>query len=448
MRPFILICILLLGLGLRLDAAWRGADENMPDSAAYERIARGLSGHGEFRQAGPGTPVHPQAATNYSPGLPLLVAGFSELTGSDSPRPARLLLALLSALGIPLAWILAGRLAPPGTRPVAEVVAAAIVAFYPALLADAGMLLTEPLAGTVIAGSLLALLGVREHPTSLWRLALSGTLIGLAALIRPEFLLIGLAAAVALLLAPGYERPRPGAGRAVILPLALVLTLLPWLVISGRMAGHPVPVSSGAGQTLFTGSVLASRGNPQAVMPQLLRRHPGIRADLERQNRSSGEGSLSITPERVLAQLAGHRYPEMPVDLALARLGRENYLRAVRFEPVALAGFLGAKAVRVWWRGRRDVTGSVPGRLVHWLITALAACGLFSLGLRRRPELWPILALALGATAVGALLVASPRRTLALWPVVASLAGIGAGGLFSLVRTRIEVGDRRPVHIA
>ena len=147
MRLIILILIVLAGLLLRLDNAWHGSERNMPDSAAYERIARGLHEDGQFSQKGPGTPAHPQPATNYSPGLPLLVAGWYELTGGEDVRSARILLALISALSIPLAWMLAARLAPPTPGTAAAIAAAAVAAFYPTVISDTGMLLTEPLAG-------------------------------------------------------------------------------------------------------------------------------------------------------------------------------------------------------------------------------------------------------------------------------------------------------------
>lgn len=102
MRLSALVLIIVAGLALRMDAAWQGAPENLPDSAAYERIARGLHEDGVFEQKGAGTPAHPQEASNYSPGLPLVVAGVFELSGSDDVRLARLLLALAGAAAIPL----------------------------------------------------------------------------------------------------------------------------------------------------------------------------------------------------------------------------------------------------------------------------------------------------------------------------------------------------------
>lgn len=438
MRLVILIPILLLGLFLRVDSAWQGAPENMPDSAAYERIARGLHRDGVFAETGRGTPAHPQAATNYSPGLPLLVAGWFDLTGSEDVRSARLLLALISALSIPLAWMLAGRLAPPRFRTVAEIAAAATVAFYPTVIVDAGMLLTEPLAGTLIAAGLLFGLKAGDRPGVGPHCLLAGALFGLAAIVRPEYLPIGLLAGLALWLAIRRRTGRRAAVPAAALVAALGLTVAPWLAWAGQETGRPVPVSTGGGQTLFTGSVLASDGDPQKVMPQLLAENPSIAAELKRENLAGGEAAVAITPERVFEALAARTHPGLPTDLALTRMGRDNYLQALRSDPAGLAGFLAAKSVRVWWRGRSDVTGSTTGKLAHWLILALAVGGLVSLTVRRRPELWPILALAIGATAVGAVLVASPRRSLAIWPVVATLAGVGFAGLVALCRPALR----------
>ena len=67
MRLIVLMLIVVAGLGLRVETAWQGTESNLPDSAAYERIARGLEQRGEFEQIGPGTPARPQAASNYSP---------------------------------------------------------------------------------------------------------------------------------------------------------------------------------------------------------------------------------------------------------------------------------------------------------------------------------------------------------------------------------------------
>lgn len=449
MRLLAVLLIALAGLLLRLDAAWDGAGENLPDSAAYERIARGLHEQGTFAQTGPGTPAHPQPATNYSPGLPLAVAGIYAVAGGEDVRLARILLAILTALSIPMAWALARKLAPPGDGEAAGIAAAAVVAFYPSLIADAGMLLTESLAGTLVVASLLLTLRARDRMADPARSVARGALdwslpgltLGLTAMVRPEYLPLSilLIAVIFALNRPGGLRPAFVAAASML--LALTVVVAPWTVRNLEESGRLVPLSTGGGQTLFTGSYLASAGDPLEVMPIVLERNPDMAARIDAQNAASGEGSDSITPERVLTLLAAERMPGVPADLALSRMGRDNYLRALREEPARLAGFLVGKSARIWWRGRTDFTGSAAGRATHMALVAAALAGLLLLGLRRRPEFWMILALALGVTVIGAILVASPRRTLVLWPVIGCLSGLGFAGALRLAR---DAWARRP----
>ncbi len=455
MRLLTLVLIVVAGLALRMDAAWQGAPENLPDSAAYERIARGLHEDGTFAQKGPGTPAHAQQASNYSPGLPLAVAGVFELAGDDDVRLARMLLALVGALAIPLAWVLARRLAPPEDPGVAGVLAAAIVAFYPCLITDAGMLLTEALAGTLVIGALLTMLRARDRLGDPGRTFLSrgldwivpGLLLGMCAMVRPEYLLVSalvIAAMVGISRDLGMRRVLTG---AMFMLGAILLVIAPWTTRNLDDSGRLVPLSTGGGQTLFTGSYLASAGDPLEVMPDVLRQNPVLAGRIAVENARSGEGRESITPERVLGLLASSRMPGVPTDVALARMGRENYLDALRDDPIGLSGYLAGKSARIWWRGRTDLTGSPAGRALHMVLIAAALAGLLLLGFRRRPEFWLILALAVGVTAIGAIFVASPRRTLALWPVIACLSGLGFSLAFRLAKDAVA-SRLKPVPIA
>lgn len=223
--------------------------------------------------------------------------------------------------------------------------------------------------------------------------------------------------------------------------------IAPWTTRNLEDSGRLVPLSTGGGQTLFTGSYLPSAGDPLEVMPEVLNRNPQLSSRLHLENERSGEGPDSVTPERVLALLAATRMPEVPTDVALARMGQRNYLNALRDDPIGLAGYLIGKSARVWWRGRTDLTGTPAGRAFHMTLVAAALAGLLLLAFRRRPEFWLILALAIGVTLVGAVFVASPRRTLALWPVIASLSGIGFSLAFHLARDTVA-NRLRPVPIA
>lgn len=423
MRLTVLMLIVLAGLFLRVDQAWQGAEQNMPDSAAYERIARGLSQHGEFEQRGLSTPAHPQPASNYTPGLPLLTAGIFELAGTDSVQLARLVLALIATAAIPISWRLGSRLGGD----VAGISAAAITAFYPTLISDSGMLLTEPLTGTLIAGALLAVLWARER-TSLLAWILPGVLLGLTTLVRPDALLISALLALVLFGLGLRAALRPVA----VMSAALVLVIAPLMARDITRTGRLVPLSTGGGQTLFTGSYVASGGNPIDVMPRVLSSNPSVSARIKHQNRRSGEGPASITPERVFTLLAARRHPGEPTDAALSKMGWDSYASQLKSGPVALAGYLLSKAGRIWWRGRWQLIDSLPGQILHRGVIFAVLTGLITLAIRRRPEFWIVGAPLLSATVIGAVLVASPRRVLALWPVVGAVAGVGLAGMVQL----------------
>jgi len=79
-----LVAILLIGLGLRADYAWDGR-EPAYDAAAYAAIAANLEQGNGFTVDVAAT----QPSSNYSPGLPLLVAGAYEVTGGVHERFAR-----------------------------------------------------------------------------------------------------------------------------------------------------------------------------------------------------------------------------------------------------------------------------------------------------------------------------------------------------------------------
>src|ERR1700761_8862015 len=134
-----LVAILLLGFGLRIGEAWDGRAP-VYDAAAYAAIARNLD-QGNGFTVGTGAT---QPSSDYSPGLPLFVAGVYKATGGVHERLARLVLAALGALAPLFAYLLARRLArgvhvigspqgdkghgPPGRGVVAGLIAALVVA--------------------------------------------------------------------------------------------------------------------------------------------------------------------------------------------------------------------------------------------------------------------------------------------------------------------------------
>src|ERR1044072_4076521 len=176
--------VLIAGLGLRMGHAIRAPNEPVYDARAYARIAHSVYAGEGFTQGPEAGRLHLQAATNYTPGLPLLVAGLYEVRGAADQKMARIVLALLSSLAIPLAFFLGRRLGGPPRRATAAVP----VAVYPALLEDSGMLMNEPLGTALLAAAVLAFLGAAESSKP-WSWAGAGLLLGALAMLRPGYLL-------------------------------------------------------------------------------------------------------------------------------------------------------------------------------------------------------------------------------------------------------------------
>src|SRR4051812_4524140 len=182
------ICaVLALGTGLRLGYAWSGWDP-VVDAQAYSAIAANLDRGEGFTQRSPETRQLTQQPSNYSPGLPLLASGIYKVTGGEHERLARLVLALIASTTLLSTYLIGRRLAGPA----AGLVGAVAIAIYPAFLEYGGMLMTEPLAAALLAASMLGLLRAfdRDSATA-W--ILPGLGLGATAMVRPEYLYLGLA---------------------------------------------------------------------------------------------------------------------------------------------------------------------------------------------------------------------------------------------------------------
>jgi len=182
----------------------------IPDSDAdqYVQLARNLAGGRGFSLQYPQLEVHPTA---FRPPLyPALLAPGAWLAG-DALWPARLLQAVIGSGTAVLAGVLAARVG--GRR--AGVIATALVAVYPPLLANDTVTLTEPLGlGLVLA----ALLLVDDE-----RWVAAGLAGGLLLLTRPNAYLAIAVLAVWAARTIGWRR---GLGLAAVAGLVLV----PWLV--------------------------------------------------------------------------------------------------------------------------------------------------------------------------------------------------------------------------
>jgi 4-amino-4-deoxy-L-arabinose transferase-like glycosyltransferase len=453
----LLIAAFLLGLGLRLDYAIRAPQHPVDDAQAYARISRALVEGDGYTQG----PRHEylQSASNYQPGLPLLVAGIYEVGDGVNEEAARIVLALLSSLAVPFAFFLGRRVSGlvggddragdagsgTGAATAAGTIAALAVAVYPALLEYTGMLMTEPLGSAMIAGATLAFLRARERPDLPWRWALSGLALGAMAMLRPEYLLLFvLLPALALFLpwervalARNATAARPDRRllwkRAGLLLGCAVLVVLPWTVRNLVAFDRVVPISTGGGQVIYAGSYIKAGPDPEAVTEHLLAEHPWIRRQL-------GPAPGPIYRGQAEALLAEREHPGENTDTALTGMAIDNYTHAAAHEPGALIGFLAGKVWFGWAAAARGVMKPAPWRALQMALLFFGAVGLCVGLARRRFDVAAIAVVLLLETAVQAIFIASPRRTLTLLPLTAALAGAGAVWLVAAARALLERG--------
>jgi 4-amino-4-deoxy-L-arabinose transferase-like glycosyltransferase len=416
----ILGLILVLGFGLRAYRVIEPLATPGDDASAYYALSKALYEEGSF--GGPDF----RDASDWSPGAPLLYAASFYATGGAREGTARIVELLLGLAAIVVVYLLGRRI---NCRP-AGLVAAFGVAVYPPFIHSTGALFSEPPAIFTLPAAVLAFLwaGDRREP---WAWLLPGFLFGLTALIRPEYLLVGLAFAVLALIRVARDRGwRPGLAAGALAVVALLLPIVPWAVRNQVVLDRTVPISTGGGKALYVGTFLPADGEYQQVKALLVRRYLG--RDLE-----PGSAALDAVNPTPLFDRVAARYPELPRDSALGRIGKENLSHYLGGDPIGYAGMTVRKGWRMWSGGVGEAMSSTAGRVVQVLIVLLALAGLGVLAGRRR--WWELVAMAtplLLVTAVGIASLAASRRNEVLmtliFPLAATALSRGTAALLSI----------------
>src|ERR1700733_4165813 len=357
--------------GGRVGEAWDGGAP-VYDAAAYAAIAANLERGEGFTVGAAAT----QPSSDYSPGLPLLVAGVYKVTGGVHERLARVPLALIGSLAVLFAYLIGRRL----SGPLAGLIGAAAVAVYPALLEYQGMLMSEPLAAILLAGSVLAIFWAadarRTHPARGW--LLPGVSLGALALVRPEYLGVALLLGIVAFASRFKNDRRAALAHAAILLAGVAVVVAPWTIRNIVALDRVVPISTGGGQVLFAGTYLPSDGNPEEVGAEVVAHHPGLFAPADARH---------LRLEQILARLAAARHPDLGSDQGLSKMGKQQLWDDISEEPLEYAGFLAAKVGRIWAHGPRDVMREPGWEALHWVLVALGLLGPGLLAWRRRaPE--------------------------------------------------------------
>jgi 4-amino-4-deoxy-L-arabinose transferase-like glycosyltransferase len=423
----VLLLILICAVGGLL-RAYKVVEPNpVPgdDAHAYYALAKSLYEDGSF--GGPDF----NNASDWSPGAPLLYAAMFKLTGGPREGSIRALQALIGIASILVAFMLARRLAggadgEGGGADTAGLVAAGLVALYPPFIHSTGAAMSETLAIFLLGLVGLTLLWARDggaerrHRWAAW--LLPGFLTGLLCLTRPEYMAVGLVLALIIAWAEADRRILHGILAAVFFLLAMALPILPWTVHNLNTLDRLVPISTGSGKALFTGTFMPGDGDYQRTKAVLARQQLGV--DLK-----PGSPELDEIDPKPLFDRVAERYPELSRDDALGRIGRQQLEENLSERPFDYAAMTARKVWRMWSQGQGGVMRSVPGRIVQVALVVAGLVGLLLLVRRRRWFEAAICAAPIAIiTLVGAVTLASDRRgqvlMILLLPLAASALAI------------------------
>jgi hypothetical protein len=243
-------------------------------------------------------------------------------------------------------------------------IAAAIAAVYPLLIAADGSLRSESVFALFVTLSLLCALRLREEP-SLRRAITLGFVIALAALTRSEGLLL------VVLLPFGLA----GWRRGVTSVVTCVLVLSPWLVHCWVTFGQPVLISTNVG------GLLAGANCPQTYHGPLL-----------------GQWDLACLPPAVVGVGGGTETNEAVESNHLRDVGLRYAREHAARLPAVIVARIGRSfelflprqqwAMEAFFEGRNEKVEEA-GVLVYYVVALLAIAGTVLLWRRRGP--WRIL---------------------------------------------------------
>jgi 4-amino-4-deoxy-L-arabinose transferase-like glycosyltransferase len=295
------------------------------DATAYIGLAENAVAGQRYALA-PGAPTGERP-----PGYPAFIAAHLRAFGPDL-RAVQLGQVIVGVITVAAAWTLARRFGA-----VAGVAAAAATALDYHLVIFTWMMLTETLFTFFLALGVLLVLRARSS-ARLTPWAGVGAAAGLAALVRPSGLLLGL-------IWGALAAPRPAEWRRALAPLAvtiatMALVVAPWAVRNAVVFGELAPLGWGsAGSGFWFGTYAPTAGywifdNDQrrAAMDPIIARLPPV-------------------PESVPSPLREDaiRQRESGVSLAADRAFTRAALEAVLANPIQYAWFCVLNFARTWF---------------------------------------------------------------------------------------------------
>jgi len=434
----LLALIAAVGLGARAYVVANPVANPADDSHAYFALSKALYEEGSF-----GGPEF-RDSSDWSPGAPLLYAAAYYATGGAREGTARIVEALMGVAAILVVFLLGRRLgeaagprAGPRLGSAVGLLAAAAVAVYPPFIHSTGELMSEPPALLTLPAAILAFLWAGERERA-WPWIVPGLLFGLTAMFRPEYLFVGAVFVVLAAIRVATSSPfvacrhidnkrrterlargwKAGLAAGAALLAALLVPIVPWTIRNVDVLDRVVPISTGSGKALYVGTFLPADGEYQRVKAILVERYRGRELDPH----SAALDAVDPTP---LFDRVAERYPELPRDSALGKIGKENLSKYLGEDPLGYAGMTARKVGRMWSSGVGEAMSSGLGRAVQIALVALGLAGFVLLGRRRRWwELGTLATPIVLVTAVGAASLAAPRRNEVLMTLVFPLAAL------------------------
>jgi 4-amino-4-deoxy-L-arabinose transferase-like glycosyltransferase len=249
--------VIALGVGVRL--AWATVGARMPrilaDPALYHQAALRIASGQGYRS------FNGEPTSYYPPGYPWFLGSLQWLLervglGESTIGAVAVLQSLLSGVAI-AAVMVAGR-ALAGRR--AGIAAGVTLALWPNVVFHASLMLSETLFVTLLSLALAAMLTMVHADRLLpCRAVVAGTAIGCAMLVRPQVLVVVVAAVLGWALS-GLGL-RDVLRRSSVLVVGVVVIVSPWTIRNAVVLDAFVPVSTNDGDNLCVGFHAGATGH-------------------------------------------------------------------------------------------------------------------------------------------------------------------------------------------
>lgn len=295
------------------------------------------------------------------PGFSIVLAA-SQLVFGQNPFAARCLLACIGTATCGLTYWLGVELADRTTG----LIATAYTALSPTLALFSVLILSETVFATTLLASLIAIVRINKSENSttgfktLVAPVTAGLLIGIATLVRPTWLYVGLAIAIAFVL---LQRQNQSLGRLathiVAIGCGVALCMAPWTIRNFYVTGHVVTTTLWVGPSLYDGLNPGATGdsNMQFVEDdQLMSRMSEYDMDREYRRRAWQFAFQHPRQSALLAIRKQQRYWSLVPNADQFRDVRLQIVVGLTAVPLLLFAAIGL------WRSRRN-----------WSLIAIAA---------------------------------------------------------------------------